>query len=335
MIQKLKKELAHAGPPLDSPKSRGMRTGLAGWLGAGTAALAASAVVNGINARRAEAKTPPAGAFIEVDGVRLHYVERGEGPAVVLLHGNAVTLQDFQLSGVLDLAAKGHRVLAFDRPGFGYSERPRSTVWTPAAQARLLARALEQLGVGKAVILGHSWGTQVALNMALDHPEAVKGLVLISGYYYGTMRPDVIPASLPAIPVVGEVMAWTISPLMGLLSGPAGLKAAFAPAPVSDKMADFPAGMALRPSQIRATAAEAALMLPAAIALAPRYAELDVPMIIMAGEGDLIVHPAKHAERLAQDITGAELRMVAAQGHMLHFAVPEQVTAALAELAER
>jgi pimeloyl-ACP methyl ester carboxylesterase len=68
-------------------------------------------------------------------------------PVVVLLHGNAVTLQDFEASGVLGLAAEHHRVLAFDRPGFGYSSRPRSTIWTPAAQAKVIASALIQLGI--------------------------------------------------------------------------------------------------------------------------------------------------------------------------------------------
>jgi len=64
---------------------------------------------------------------------------RGSGTPVVLLHGKCVTFQDYEASGVLGLAAEQFRVIAFDRPGFGYSERPRTTVWTPAAQARLVA----------------------------------------------------------------------------------------------------------------------------------------------------------------------------------------------------
>lgn len=304
-------------------------------LGAGAAALVGSAVINQIQARRAESKTPPAGTFVDIDGTRLHYVERGQGPAIVLLHGNGMTLQDFEASGVLGLAAEHHRVLAFDRPGFGYSSRPRSTLWTPAAQADVIARALMQLGVERAVVVGHSWGAMVALALALNHPEIVGGLVLVSGYYYGTVRPDVLPAALPAVPVVGDLMAMTLSPIAGLLTGPIALKASFAPAPVSDKMADFPAGLALRPSQIRAAAAEGALMIPAAMALAPRYPELALPVIIMAGEGDLVTFPRKHAERLARDIPGAELRLVSGQGHFLHYGVPERVTASIAALILR
>ncbi len=305
------------------------------WIVAGTtvATLAAAAVYNRKASQRAEAATPPAGKFVEVDGIKLHYVERGAGSPVVLLHGNGVTLQDFEVSGVLALASAGHRVIAFDRPGFGYSERPRSTIWTPSAQAALLARALEQLKVEDAIVVGHSWGTMVALAMALDFPERVAGLVLLSGYYYGTARPDVIPSSLPAIPGLGDVMAHTISPLSGALMGPALLKASFAPAPVSEKFADFPAALALRPSQIRAAAAEAALMIPSAIALSGRYSELSVPVIIMAGQGDLIAHVGKHSERLIEDIPVSALRIVPDQGHLFHYAVPEQVMTAIEDVS--
>lgn len=308
-----------------------------GWLIAGTAAAAliGSALFNRASARRAEANCPPAGKFIEVDGVRLHFVEKGEGTAVVFLHGNGVMLQDFEVSGVLGLAAEHHRVIAFDRPGFGYSARPRSTMWTPAAQAALIARALKQLGVGPAVVVGHSWGTMVALAMALDHAEAVEGLVLLSGYYYGTARPDVIPFSVPAVPLLGDLIANTVAPLTGLLIGPAAVKASFAPAAVSEKFAAFPMAMTLRPSQVRATAGDTAMMVPGAIALSGRYGELHLPVIIMAGEGDLIAHVDTHAQRLVSDIAGAELRTVPEQGHLFHYAVPEQVVAAIDDVQKR
>jgi pimeloyl-ACP methyl ester carboxylesterase len=304
-----------------------------GWLaaGSGAAALAALALFNRASAKRAEANCLPIGDFVEVDGVRLHYVDRGEGPAVVLLHGNGVMLQDFELSGVLDLAAEHHRVIAFDRPGFGYSDRPRSRVWTAAAQADLIAKALNQMGVGPAIVVGHSWGTLVALAMGLDHREATSGLVLLSGYYHGTARPDVLPSSIPAIPLLGDLIANTTAPLTGLLIRPAAVKASFAPAPISEKFASFPTAMALRPSQVRATAADTAMMIPGAIALSNRYGELDLPVIIMAGQGDLIAHVSKHGERLAGEVKGAELRIVPEQGHLFHYEVPEQVVTAIAD----
>src|SRR5215204_3990091 len=119
----------------------------------------ASALLNQWLAQKAERRNPPLGRFMRVDGVRLHYVERGTGTPLVLLHGNGSMIEDFQSSGLIDMAAKKYRVIAIDRPGFGHSDRPRSTVWTPEAQAELIAAALEGIGVPRAIILGHSWGT--------------------------------------------------------------------------------------------------------------------------------------------------------------------------------
>lgn len=336
MTQKPNRKARPQHPP-SPPRRKAAPRRRRGWIAgaAGIAALAGSAWYNQAAKRRAETQNPPAGSFVEVDGVRLHYVERGSGPAVVLLHGNGVTLQDYEASGVLGLAAKRHRVLAFDRPGFGYSDRPRTTIWTPAAQARLIAAALRKLDVGPAVVVGHSWGTLVALAMALDTPEAVRGLVLLSGYFYGTARPDVWPLSTPAIPLLGDVMANTVSPLAGRLIGPAAIKASFSPAPVPEKFADFPLALTLRPSQVRATAADTALMVPAALELSSRYGELAVPTIVMAGEGDLIAHLSPHAERFAREGREVELRKVPGQGHLFHYAVPTQVIEAIDDVQKR
>ena len=110
------------------------------------ATLAAMAVANRYLAKKAERENPPAGRFIAVNGVRLHYVDQGSGTPLVLLHGNGSMVQDFQSSGLIDLAAKKYRVIAFDRPGYGHSDRPRSTIWTPEAQADLIHAALTKDG---------------------------------------------------------------------------------------------------------------------------------------------------------------------------------------------
>ena len=107
--------------------------------------LAVAALVNRHLAQKAEAENPPTGRFLEIDGVRLHYVERGTGEPLVLLHGNGSMIQDFDSSGLIDLAARNHRVIVFDRPGFGHSERPRNVIWTPVAQAELINAALKRL----------------------------------------------------------------------------------------------------------------------------------------------------------------------------------------------
>src|SRR3954467_5155862 len=158
--------------------------GRVAMLGAIGAAMAGLALIVRHQTKKAERENPPVGRFIEVDGVRLHYVERGEGPPLVLLHGNGTMFQDYELSGLLNMAAQRYRVIVFDRPGYGHSSRPRRTIWHPVAQAHLLHKALQQLGVGAATVVGHSWGTLVALSLALEHPADVNSLALLSGYYF-------------------------------------------------------------------------------------------------------------------------------------------------------
>ena len=240
-------------------------------------AAVASALLNRWLAQKAERRNPPLGRFITVDGVRLHYVERGTGTPLVLLHGNGSMIEDFQSSGLIDLAAKKYRVIAFDRPGFGHSDRPRSTIWTPEAQADLIAAALKKIGVPRAIILGHSWGTLVALALAMKYPQEVQALVLASGYYYPNARADVVILSPPAIPLIGDLLSHTLSPLLSRLMWPLLLRKIFGPSPVPEKFKGFPEEMAVRPSQIRASAAESALMIPSAHTLGKQYRLLQMP----------------------------------------------------------
>ena len=306
-------------------------TEVKGWqLGAAVAGigLAASFFYVRAKTKQAEAENPPQGRFVEVDGVRLHYIERGEGPVLVLLHGNGVLANDFEHSGLLDQASENYRVIAFDRPGFGYSERPRSTVWTPQAQARLLHHALVALGVDSAIVLGHSWGTLVALSMALEAPEFVRGLVLLSGYYYPSLRADVLTAG-PAIPLVGDLMRYTVSPLVTRMLWRPLTKRVFAPIVVDSRFRKLPVWMMLRPKQLRASAAETAMMIPSAMALAKRYPELTMPAIVIAGTKDKVVDFGHNSERLSERLSDSELRPQPGVGHMVHYAKPDEVMAAI------
>jgi pimeloyl-ACP methyl ester carboxylesterase len=268
---------------------------------AATASLATTALLVTRSAREAERAHPASGRFIVVQGVKLHYIERGSGSPIVLLHGNGVTSQDWDVSGILDGLAADHRVIAFDRPGFGYSERPRNVDWTPVQQAELLHLALTQLKVTRPVLVGHSWGTLVALALALDYPTDTQSLVLLSGYYFPSLRLDALFGAAPAIPLLGDVLRYSVSPIVGRLMAPLLVRQLFAPAPVPDRFKDFPLSMSLRPSQLRSSAQEAQIMVASANSLEPRYGELTVPVSIIAGSGDLIA------------------------GHMVHYFSPDLV----------
>ncbi|TFZ55364.1 alpha/beta hydrolase [Methylorubrum sp. Q1] len=298
------------------------------------AALGASALYAVYNAREAERRTPPAGEFITVNGVRLHYVERGRGEALVLIHGNGTMIQDFLSSGIVDALAKRFRVIIFDRPGYGYSDRPRG-VWTPRAHATLYQKALQQLGVTQAVVLGHSWGALVAVALALQAPQLVRSLVLASGYYYPTLRADVVLASPAAIPIIGDVLRYSVSPLVGRALLPAMIKGMFAPADIPERFdREFPTDMMLRPLQLRASAEDAAMMTPVTVELQQHYHDLDLPVIIIAGGADQIADVGRQSQRLHAELPNSTLIVVPGMGHMIHHLAPEKVVEAV-ELASK
>ena len=305
---------------------------VAAALGAAAGVLAATAVVNGQLARKAQRDNPPQGKFIEIDGVRLHYVERGNGRPLVLLHGNGSMIQDFESSGLIDLAAANYRVIVFDRPGFGHSLRPRNVVWTPEAQAELFAKALARLDVSQAIVLGHSWGASVAVALAIKHPSLVEALVLASGYYFPTPRADILLAG-PAIPGLGDIVALTMAPILSRLMWPAMLSKMFGPRSVPEKFAGFPKEMAVRPSQIRASAAETALMIPNAIASAKTYDVLAMPVIIIAGEDDRLIDIDAQSGRLHNEVRQSKMHRIAGAGHMIQQSATGDVMAAIDEAA--
>jgi pimeloyl-ACP methyl ester carboxylesterase len=260
--------------------------------------------------------------FITIERTRLRYLDRGSGPAVVLLHGNGSMIEDYVASGIIEHAAADYRFIAFDRPGFGHSERPRGLVWGPAEQASLLLRALAHLDVEQPIIVGHSWGALVALAMALRNPAAVAGLVLMSGYYYPA-RGDAM--ALP-FPFANDVMRHAVRRMMA----PNTLRRVFAPCFVPERFRrTFPLPLAMRTSQMRAVDEEAAMLHVAARALSPFYRDIDVPVSIIAGSEDRIVDTEQHSARLHRELATSTFLRVPYCGHMVHHSAPEEVAAAI------
>lgn len=312
------------------------------WIGTATLGLLATAATGlGLAASAkglewlAQRRDLPEGDFVEVEGVRLHYLDRGPRNAAVvaILPGNGAMVQDMDASGVLALADKRYRVITFDRPGYGWSERPRGTDWTPEAQADLIAKALGRLGVRHAVVVGHSWGTLVAIALALRSPALVRGLVLASGYYFPSRRTDVVLAKPSAAPVIGDVLRWTLVPVVARAASEKVLRMLFAPMPVPERFRrEFPLELAFRPGAIRASAEEGAGMVAATRRLRGRYADLRCPVVILVGDGDRLIEPDQSG-RLHDAIPQSTLVVVHGAGHMVHHRAPERIVDAIDQVA--
>jgi pimeloyl-ACP methyl ester carboxylesterase len=205
-------------------------------------------------------------------------------------------------------------------------------VWTPDAQAETIADALAKLGVSSAVVLGHSWGASVAIAMALRNPGLVRALVLASGYYYPTFKPEAVALAVPSLPLIGDILSHTLSPLMSRAMWPIMLSKIFGPRTVPEKFKGFPKEMALRPSQIRASAAETGLMVPDSFAQRDRYANLKMPVVIIAGDEDKLIDIETQSARLHGDISQSTFHRIGGNGHMIQQTATDRVKAAIDEV---
>jgi pimeloyl-ACP methyl ester carboxylesterase len=167
--------------------------------------------------------------------------------------------------------------------------------------------------------------------MGLKYSELVQGLVLASGYYYPTLKPDVVALAAPSLPLLGDLLSHTVSPLLSRAMWPLMMAKIFGPQPVPRKFNGFPKEMALRPSQIRASAAESALMIPDAFKLRVQYANLKMPVVIIAGEEDKLIDVDTQSARLHSDVPQSSFHKFAENGHMIQQTATDKVMSAIRE----
>src|SRR6202041_3959195 len=152
------------------------------------------------------------------------------------------------------------------------------------------------------------------------------------GYYYPTARADILAMGAPSLPLIGEILSHTLSPLLSRAAWPLMMAKIFGPRSVPKKFEAFPKEMALRPSQIRASAAESALMIPDAFHLRNQYAHLKIPVVIIAGEQDRLVDIDKQSARLHSDVSQSRFHRIPGTGHMIHQTATGQVMSAISEV---
>jgi pimeloyl-ACP methyl ester carboxylesterase len=279
-----------------------------------------------LRAQEGEQTPRSPGRFVEVDGLRVHYIARGKGRPVVLIHGNGTMAEDFVICGLVDRLAERYRVIAIDRPGFGHTDRPRHRVWTASAQAHLVHRVLERLNVEQPVIVGHSWGTLVTLALAIGRLRELRGLVLLSGYYYPTYRADVALSAPLAIPGIGDAARALAPQALNHILAPPVFRHVFWPQPVPARFrARFPVEIAVDPVQQRASAEDTATLNAAAALLQPHYSRLRMPLAIMTGDADAIVDARDHSCQLHRQVTNSTLTLLPGLGQMIHYTARGQI----------
>jgi pimeloyl-ACP methyl ester carboxylesterase len=261
--------------------------------------------------------------FVTVDGTRLHFVIKGAGRPVVLIHGNPGSSQDW--TRVLAPLAAHHEVIAFDRPGHGRSERPKQGDSTVEVQARLLHEALKQLHVERPIIVGHSWAGALALVYAINYPNEVAGVVLVAPAVYESQDLGSLVTNLPAVPVLGDAVNSVFTPLFGASVVRSELKKAFSPDPVPPKYLRSVISEWTKPEKVKAYSLDDASLNNSLKKFSPRYSEISVPVSILAGDSDLVVSERDNAERLHQALPKSHLIVLPKTGHEIPFTRPRAV----------
>ena len=279
--------------------------------------LAGLAVFSAWTARQVEKRLPPHGRFIEVDGARIHYLDEGSGPTLLLIHGLAGQTRVFTHS-LLDKLKSQYRVVILDRPGCGYSTRPRQASAAISAQARTIAHFVEKLGLERPLVVGHSLGGAIALSLALDHPDQVGGLALLAPL---THAQDEVPAlfrgSQSSRRCCASFIAWTSAIPLSIRNRAFVLDQAFGPQPVVTDYGTLGGGMLnLRPHSYVNASRDLMATTEDIPHMQERYRQLTIPVGMLFGTDDRLDH-VKHGAAMAAKVAGLDLELIEGGGHMV------------------
>lgn len=300
--------------------------------------VAASVVATRIIAASIAGSFPPGGRFVAVTGGQLHFYdlparEAPFGPPILLLHGATSNARDM-LYALGEPLSRHHRVIAIDRPGHGWSDRLGSDSASPAVQATRIAEALGALGIGKVVVVGHSYSGSIAANLALDHKDKIAGLVLLSGATYPWPGGINWYYRLAATPVLGEIFVDTVMTPVGAWGLQSAADDSFAPLKgPADYAQQTAAALVLRPSEFVWNGLDVAALKPFLVEQSKRYGEIDVPTAVIASEDDTVVYTDVHSKPIAKAIPGARLTLLHGMGHQIHYTARDVVLAEIERVA--
>lgn len=296
------------------------------------AALAVLALITQAGVLALRRAYPPQGQMIEVAGATLHVVDIGPrdaaGPPIVMIHGASSNLETMRYP-LGDLLAKNHRVILIDRPGHGWSTRERLRDSTPAIQGRMIEEGLQKLGVGPAILVVHSWAGALGARIALDYPQAVAGLVMLAPVAYPWPGGVGWYNQVVTTPVIGRLLAYTITLPLGYFLTEPGARNVFLPQTMPEDFVEKTAtSLLLRPRAFLANAWDLVTLKQAVREQAPRYGEIRAPSVVISGDAaDKTVSTNIHSRPFAAVVPGAKLIVLPDVGHMVQNAAPELVVA--------
>jgi pimeloyl-ACP methyl ester carboxylesterase len=260
------------------------------------------------------------------------WAETGAGPDLVAIHGTLMCLEDLWL-GPVPALAEHFRVVAVDRPGHGFSLRPRgrgADLWDQAGRIR---DAVRQLGLRRPVILGHSFGAAVALAYGMLHPEEIAGVVAVAPICFPEPRLEQVLFGPRALPLGGDLLSGLLSAATDRALLPLLWNAMFFPGPMPARFArTFPFDLAGRPAQITAEGEDAGWLWPGLTRSVLGYGSMRTPTRLLGGGADLVVNTFVHGQRAARMIPGAQIELLPEAGHMLHHSHPDAVVRAALSL---
>jgi pimeloyl-ACP methyl ester carboxylesterase len=307
------------------------------------AALAILALVTQAGVFVLQRAYPARGRMIEVAGATLNVVDieprDAAGPPVVMIHGASSNLEVMR-QPLGEMLASNHRVILIDRPGHGWSTRARLEDSTPAIQGRMIDEALEKLGVGRTILVVHSWSGALGARMALDYPKRVAGLVMLAPVAYPWRGGVGWYTKLVAVPVIGPLLAYTITLPLGYFLAAPGARGVFLPQVMPDGFVGNTAtALLLRPREFLANARDIVTLRAAVEEQAPRYVDIRVPAVVISGELDKTVTTNIHSRQFAKAVPNAKLIVLPDVGHMVQNAAPElvisEIEVMIGEIAHR
>lgn len=310
---------------------------MAAWLVI-AAIVAALFALGGFTSWQAERAAPPIGAFVEVDGERLHVVDIGPKnsatPPLVLIHGASVNLRDMKLA-LGDEFAASRRVIIIDRPGRGYSTRPEDG-WRLDRQAALIHGAVAALNIERPLVVGQSFGGAVALRYALDFPDDLSGLVLLASVSHEWPGDVAWYNKASGWPVIGFALRRLVIPVYAPMAAKSGVVKSFEPDAAPDGYYEQ-SGLALlfRAKDFRSNAADLRHLKPQIIAMSGLYGAIKVPVAIVTGAEDTTVSPTLHSAALSRSLPEAYYEVIPDTGHALHHAETAKITAAIDWVARK